>query len=269
MSKENKIFQPKVIIGSITSFVVAAVGIVAVFFPSLLNLEKKSIAEKAIFLRSQDSLKELEEFLLKNVNRPVHLTIGYCNVPSRTTVEDSKGNSKSLKWLEDAYNNTNWSGVNRFSSYYVDHFGDNPRKNEEEELDVVAAAKITNIIEGADHEFIGLNLENGGIAWSEERGLYKEIRIPYDSQKGKKYIWTTGDEFGAELDKCPKEITKFEGYEFNHTRQATITGTFFVHEQDMDPTVAYKLYQPYSEYQAFYSMELEPLDKKDLEMRNY
>ena len=178
MSKENKIFQPKVIIGSLTSFVVAAVGIIAVFFPSLLNLEKKSIAEKAIFLRSQDSLKELEEFLSKNVNKPVRLAIGYCNVPSRTIVEDSKGNSKSLKWLEDAYNNTNWTGVNRFSSYYIDHFGDNPRKNEEEELDVVAAAKIANIIEGADHEFDGLNLENGGIAWSEERGLYKEVRNP-------------------------------------------------------------------------------------------
>ena len=39
MSEKKKIFQPKVIIGSILGFVSAAVGIVAVFFPSLLNLE--------------------------------------------------------------------------------------------------------------------------------------------------------------------------------------------------------------------------------------
>ena len=41
MSENKKIFQPKVIIGSILGFVSAAVGIVAVFFPSLLNLERE------------------------------------------------------------------------------------------------------------------------------------------------------------------------------------------------------------------------------------
>ena len=39
MSEKKKIFQPKIIIGSILGFVSAAVGTVAVFFPSLLNLE--------------------------------------------------------------------------------------------------------------------------------------------------------------------------------------------------------------------------------------
>ena len=41
MSENKKIFQPKVIIGSILGFVSAAVGVVAVFFPSLLNLERE------------------------------------------------------------------------------------------------------------------------------------------------------------------------------------------------------------------------------------
>lgn len=82
-SQKNKIFQPKVIIGSITSFVVAAVGIVAVFFPSLLNLEKKSIPEKEIFLHSKESLNELYKFLQKNEGKPVKLTLAHCFNPKR------------------------------------------------------------------------------------------------------------------------------------------------------------------------------------------
>lgn len=262
MSKENKIFQPKVIIGSITSFVVAAVGIVAVFFPSLLNLEKKSIAEKAIFLRSQDSLKELEEFLLKNVNRPVRLAIGYCHLPSRVQVSNKSGNKRSYSWLEQNYN-----GATKTGYTYINYFGDNPRTNLEEELDVVAVGNL-NAVAGPEGELYDINLENGGIAWSESPGLYKELRIPYDSQNSKKYAWGTGhindelaEKLNGEFDKCPQEDYA--------TRGVLIVGTFFVHEQDMDSIVANYLYQPYSENQTFYSMELEPLDKKDLEMRNY
>lgn len=43
MSENKKIFQPKVIIGSILGFVSAAVGTVAVFFPSLLNMEQEKM----------------------------------------------------------------------------------------------------------------------------------------------------------------------------------------------------------------------------------
>lgn len=43
------IFEKKVIIGSIAGFVASAVGVVAVFFPSVFNLEKKSITEKKSF----------------------------------------------------------------------------------------------------------------------------------------------------------------------------------------------------------------------------
>ena len=66
MESKNKIFQPKVIIGSITSFFVAAVGIIAVFFPNLLNLEKSSMSEGQ-FLLSDDTKthKKLWEFLDK------------------------------------------------------------------------------------------------------------------------------------------------------------------------------------------------------------
>lgn len=79
MESKSKIFQPKVIIGSITSFVVAAVGIIAVFFPNLLNLEKSSMGEGQ-FLLSDDTKthKKLWEFLDKNQGKVVQLEIAYC-----------------------------------------------------------------------------------------------------------------------------------------------------------------------------------------------
>lgn len=38
-------FEKKVILGSVTSFIIAAIGVVAVFFPDLFNLQKKGIKE--------------------------------------------------------------------------------------------------------------------------------------------------------------------------------------------------------------------------------
>lgn len=79
MEKKSKIFQPKVIIGSIASFVVAAVGIIAVFFPNLFNLEKSSIGEGQ-FLLSEDesSHRKLWQFLEDNQGKVVQLEIAYC-----------------------------------------------------------------------------------------------------------------------------------------------------------------------------------------------
>lgn len=41
MQNDKKIFKPRIIIGSIISFIAAALGVVAVFFPDLFNLQKK------------------------------------------------------------------------------------------------------------------------------------------------------------------------------------------------------------------------------------
>lgn len=79
MESKSKIFQPKVIIGSITSFVVAAVGIIAVFFPNLLNLEKSSMGEGQFLLSDDEKThKKLWEFLDKNQGKVVQLEIAYC-----------------------------------------------------------------------------------------------------------------------------------------------------------------------------------------------
>ena len=86
MESKSKIFQPKVIIGSITSFIVAAVGIIAVFFPSVFNLEKSSMGEGQ-FLLSDDKKthKKLWEFLGENQGKVVQLEIAYCADFEKTT----------------------------------------------------------------------------------------------------------------------------------------------------------------------------------------
>ena len=96
MESKSKIFQPKVIIGSITSFVVAAVGIIAVFFPNLLNLEKSSMSEGQ-FVLSDDTKthKKLWEFLESNQGKVVQLEIAYCadfEKMNFAAVKDAKAN---------------------------------------------------------------------------------------------------------------------------------------------------------------------------------
>lgn len=73
------IFEKKVIIGSIAGFVASAVGVVAVFFPSVFNLEKKSITEKKVFLHTLKSANEFSQWLEKQADNIVKLEISYCS----------------------------------------------------------------------------------------------------------------------------------------------------------------------------------------------
>lgn len=91
MNKQNKIFQPKVIIGSVMSFIIAVVGVIAVFFPSLFNLEKQGMSEGK-FLLSDDTKvhKELWDFLDSNQGKVVQLEIAYCADFRRMTFAATK-----------------------------------------------------------------------------------------------------------------------------------------------------------------------------------
>ena len=96
MESKSKIFQPKVIIGSITSFVVAAVGIIAVFFPNLLNLEKSSMSEGQFLLSDDEKIhKKLWEFLENNQGKVVQLEIAYCADFERMTFETENVEQKA------------------------------------------------------------------------------------------------------------------------------------------------------------------------------
>lgn len=61
------IFEKKVIIGSVVSFIATAVGIVAVFFPDLLNLQKEKIKNLKIDLVTQNDIDKFKSFLNERV----------------------------------------------------------------------------------------------------------------------------------------------------------------------------------------------------------
>lgn len=58
----NEIWK-KVIVGSITSFIITVVGIVAVFFHDLLNLKNEKILSLKVDLDAQKDIEKFENFL--------------------------------------------------------------------------------------------------------------------------------------------------------------------------------------------------------------
>lgn len=268
------IFEKKVIIGSVAGFVASAVGLIAVFFPSVFNLEKKSIAEKAMFIRTKQDMDKLWEFLSKNANKPVKLDIGYCFNPKRAEIklkEEKTGyytpnvfykmDKHIDKWYGYEYDNTIGIG-----DTYIDHIGDNPRTQEDNKVfDITAVGKIADFVMGAENFREGFYIEEGGLSYRADYGKYGYIVIPFSSQKNKKYAWAIGtwdysNDNLPKYDKCPND--------YNMIPYGYISGYFFVREAEVGGFGAY-LDTPYSEFLADYKIELEPLDKRDLEMKKY
>ncbi|RDU61333.1 hypothetical protein [Helicobacter sp. MIT 14-3879] len=266
------VFEKKVIIG----FIASVVGVVHYSCVCPNNLAKKSIQEKQIFLHSVESRKELYEFLQKNVDKPVKLDIAYCYDPKKSTIARGEREplvlSKILDYFHSSYDVRYREKLIKAGDTYLEHLGDS------KEFDLVAGALVGSIIEGQEAIFEGLALEKGAFAYREDKGLYKEIAIPYSSEKGKKYIWGVGSgKWNSALyEKEKEELYKQTKVCSTSNPESVIpigylSGTFFVHDNEADGELmfAHSVEQPYSEYLAYYQIELEPLDKKDLVLRNY
>ena len=275
-------FEKKVIIGSVAGFVASAVGLIAVFFPSVFNLEKKSIAEKAMFIRTKQDMDKLWEFLSKNENKPVRLDIGYCFNPKRAEIELKeekpsyytpsvfyKMDKHIDKWFGFEYVHTNRPvGI---GDTYIDHIGDNPRTQEDDKVfDMTAVGKIADFVMEAEGHQSGFYLEEGGLSYRYDYGAYAHIVIPVSSQKNKKYAWAIGtwdysNDNLPKYDKCPNDY-KDKGM----TPYGYISGYFFVRfGGDGLPHSGAFVDEPYSEWLNNSTIELEPLDIRDLEMKKY
>lgn len=57
------IFQKKIIIGSVMSFIATAVGVIAVFFPDLLNLQKKKMESLELTIHSKEQFDIFSKFI--------------------------------------------------------------------------------------------------------------------------------------------------------------------------------------------------------------
>lgn len=87
-------FEKKVIVGSITSFIITAVGIVAVFFPDLLNLQKEKILSLTVDLDTQKDIEKFENFLNARVKDNKIFKLDVC-LPDFLWVDN--------KWLGEGY----------------------------------------------------------------------------------------------------------------------------------------------------------------------
>ncbi|MCZ6150539.1 hypothetical protein O6B96_05715 [Campylobacter ureolyticus] len=87
-------FEKKVIVGSITSFIITAVGIVAVFFPDLLNLQKEKILSLKVDLDTQKDIEKFENFLNARVKDNKIFKLDVC-MPEFAWADN--------KWLGEAY----------------------------------------------------------------------------------------------------------------------------------------------------------------------
>ena len=94
-------FEKKVIIGSLSSFLVAAVGFIAVFFPSLFNLEKQNVKELRLFLKDEKNFKALLDFLDKHKQKIVKLDITYCTSQNYPEARSMDENSKLYPVAEE------------------------------------------------------------------------------------------------------------------------------------------------------------------------
>lgn len=75
--EKRGIFAKKIFIGSIVSFVVGTIGVTAIFFPSVFNLEKSNITEFTKEIKTPSDAKDLYNFLIKNDKKIIKLELAY------------------------------------------------------------------------------------------------------------------------------------------------------------------------------------------------
>ena len=252
-------FQPKIIIGSVCGIVASVVGFIAIFFPSLFNLETKKIDEYTATLSTKEDAQKLYNFLEKHQNAIVKLDLSYKE-------------TKIFKWQE--VKNSKGEVVNYVEETLLEEGA--RRETGDDAIGVIDKDGYFSVNSKYIREPYCLNFFRniGGIGvwvsgqtatWKEDVAL--QIVIPRDSEGNKLYQWgfkdknNRYDETGAEM---------------------RLVGTFFVNAftstQDYTGEVIGFMSRQWLEVNESLSgdtmndtqvVELEPLSKKELEAKNY
>lgn len=257
-------FQPKIIIGSVVGFIATAIGVIAVFFPSLFNLETKKINNFSIEITSCESAKKLFDFLKSHEDEIVSLNISYIepevfsNEYNVNFIKGSKDeNTKNIyknfdrEWLEDT--------EGRSASLF----------GEDNLFNVVSDSKIYSY----ESQFVR---DNGGFGFwcknynqknDKDLDFTYQIAIPYKSNGNTLYYW--GD--------------KGENAGNHNDKKMYLEGIFFVNKLVNESQYAkeekYYMYPDYCQEKFFdYDAEkcyppdifdIEPLSKKEIESKKY
>lgn len=94
-------FEPKIIIGSVFGFIASLIGLIAIFFPSIFNLEKESIKELTISLDNNNNFLKLYTFLNENQGKFVRLSLVYKETNRRYAIEYTDFFEKDKKKIID------------------------------------------------------------------------------------------------------------------------------------------------------------------------
>lgn len=244
-----KIFQPKVIIGSVFGVVASAIGLVALFFPSLFNLETKKIDTLSLYISARNDVQKLYDFLKVHEEKIVRLDLSY-DEPQLLTNDTVNYNLKELEYPPE-------EGAEG-KGYSI--FGENKL------FFVSSDFKLTPYGQSFLREKGGFGFwcRNPETTPENELDFTFQIGIPHGSQRNTIYFWG-------------KEVKKKE----NSDGRIVLRGVFYVHplaKHDEYGQEAYMSMDYYDEKCWQYGsdtcgapdiFELEPLNKKDLQLKNY
>lgn len=108
-----KIFEKKVIIGSVFGMVTTALGIIAIFFPSVFNLEKSKFSEPIdITINSNKDLEDLADKVIKkiiNEEKIFKMRVQFCYLKdiNRKAIKKIYPNKTyDNAWIEDFFSST-------------------------------------------------------------------------------------------------------------------------------------------------------------------
>ncbi|MBZ7983237.1 hypothetical protein [Campylobacter sp. RM12647] len=251
-------FEKKVILGSIGGFITTALGIIAVFFPSVFNLEKKTMEEINIFIKSQADVDNLRKAIEKNRGKLVKLDVTYCYDTEKAIEKNETG-----EYSNEIFNLYPHLGENRNNiagtfCILIDkgcEIETNPDNKSTKYL------KDGVFLIGGTSESDGVILPNEGVG---ALGFYKDslaeyLAVPYEA-KGK-YDWKISYDKSDNNDISGCVIKENKDDSVSWVVKETLSGVFYIDDEDATEQTFDGYFAP--------STVLEPFNKKDLKMRDY
>lgn len=258
------IFRPRIIIGSLIGFIATAISIIAVFFPSLFNLETKKMDSFDIYINNCEGANELFSFLSSHEDAIVMLNIKYTepeffsNKILKNIDSDSKYEEKQNIYAPFEYE---WEIGGDGKSASI--FGDNRLFNLESDAKIGSYATSFSRESGG----FGFWCKNDKSTPEKDLDFGYQIILPYTSDNNTLYYWgDDGDNSGSVTD-----------------RNMELRGTFLVSK--LTESEKYKseennfMYPNWCEEKVFaYGADkcvaphlfiLQPLSKKEIELRKY
>ena len=276
------VFQPKIIIGSVIGVIASAIGIIAVFFPSLFNLETKKIAEYTNNLNTEKDAIKFIDFLKQHQDGIVYLNITYTEQKRYRNARDAKGNF--IIDYDDEYTK-NIIGE--------DGIEDGVKK---EDLNNLCMKEIIDGLEGK--ESYG-SVDKDGYIFIKSEFKCKAFlnNFNFFRNKGSFGIWIAGKKEDGSDDRNYHIIINADSKNNSlfkwsikdrekNTEEMQLSGNFFVNkfidahdygEQSSEQRVDSMSPQWGSTYNGAYEIgdqnmeviELQPLSKKEIESKNY